>query len=125
MIEYSKRIYKVLKKVPALAPEKREFGANLTKLINSSQTRLQDTLPQAVLVEHDQIDAVNEELWESHQLWNEQSLCYRFVSVIREYKSNKLIQTNWFKLLKSMSNGQTVNEKGIRQIEKSCGIDLK
>jgi len=96
-IKYVERVNKAAKKSKACGPLMSAFELILKKMKNQKELTQSDYLPtelcEVLWTEVQAIDAKNEEISDS-ELWNTDSLCFRYFNLLQEFKTTKSVSTH-------------------------------
>jgi len=91
-IKYTERIINVVKKNPQCAELKAAFELQVQKMKRPDKLSptdfVQPELPPVLIQEFEEIKVRNEELPEA-ELWNTDSLCFRYYNILHQYKTTK------------------------------------
>ena len=88
------RVIDVIKKMPALAQLKQAFELSITKMKRPDRLErtdhVQGEVPVQLQAEFEEIRLKNEEITDP-ELWNTESLCFRYFNILHLYKTNKQV----------------------------------
>ena len=90
------RVIDVIKKMPALAQLKAAFELSITKMKRPDRLErtdfVQGEVPMILQPEFEEIRLKNEEITDP-ELWNVESLCFRYFNILHLYKTNKQVRS--------------------------------
>lgn len=117
------RVIDVIKKMPALAQLKQAFELSITKMKRPDRLErtdlVQGEVPVQLQVEFEEIRLKNEEITDP-ELWNTESLCFRYFNILHLYKTNKQVWIDWLRIIKK----GPVSDSELVKIEQRVGLNV-